>query len=466
MNKPDTESFQGLPSTISNNQESLKKEEEWLEQQKSLPKIQRWKSFLIKGGPGYLQSALTLGGGTVTAMLFSGAAYGYQLLWVAPLSMLLGIIIFSAVSHQTLSTGQRPFIALKDHAGPFFAWAFSGGAVLSSIIWHFAQYSLGASVLVDLSDVAGMKIPSWVAGIIILAISIIWAVTYGTSNKMRDWFEKSLRILVWGIVACFGLVAFRTGIADPLDLISGFIPSIPESLSEVSSLTVIVGGLSASVGANMLFLYPYSLMAKGWSSSHKQLAQFDLISGMFIPYFLATTLMVIATANIFYYGDLEFTGRSLSPFEASQILESTIGPLTGRMIFNLGILGMAISSIILQMICCGFVALEVFGWEFGSLRYRLACLIPAPGVLGSVLWSDIALWAAVPTTVICGFFLPISYVGFIILQKSSKYLGSNKPKGLKANIWVGSMIVGTLILIIFLAWTLIDKVPKYLGNLF
>ena len=29
MNKPDTESFQGLPSTISNNQESLKKEEEW-----------------------------------------------------------------------------------------------------------------------------------------------------------------------------------------------------------------------------------------------------------------------------------------------------------------------------------------------------------------------------------------------------------------------------------------------------
>ena len=96
----------------------------------------------------------------------------------------------------------------------------------------------------------------------------------------------------------------------------------------------------------------------------------------------------------------------------------------------------------------------------------MACLLPAPGVLGSVLWADIAFWAAVPTTVICGFFLPVSYFGFIILQRSSSYLGKNKPKGLKANVWVGSMILGTFILTIFLVWTLIDKVPKYLGNLF
>ena len=112
MSKTLPKSFQGLPSEISNNQESLRQEEDWLEEQKNSPRLKRWVSFIIKGGPGYLQSALTLGGGTVTAMLFSGAVYGYQLLWVAPLSMLLGVIIFSAVSHQTLSTGQRPFISL------------------------------------------------------------------------------------------------------------------------------------------------------------------------------------------------------------------------------------------------------------------------------------------------------------------------------------------------------------------
>ena len=44
-------------------------------------------------GPGYLQSAMTLGGGSAFAALFSGAAFGYQLLWVAPSAMLLGIIV-------------------------------------------------------------------------------------------------------------------------------------------------------------------------------------------------------------------------------------------------------------------------------------------------------------------------------------------------------------------------------------
>ena len=48
MNKPDTESFQGLPSTISNNQESLKKEEEWLEQQKVFRKFKGGNLSLLK----------------------------------------------------------------------------------------------------------------------------------------------------------------------------------------------------------------------------------------------------------------------------------------------------------------------------------------------------------------------------------------------------------------------------------
>ncbi|MFT5831241.1 MAG: manganese transport protein, partial [Bacteroidia bacterium] len=67
-------------------------------------------------GPGYMQSAMTLGGGTAFASIFAGAAFGYQLLWVAPLAMLLGIIVLSAVAHQTLSTDENPFQAMKKHA--------------------------------------------------------------------------------------------------------------------------------------------------------------------------------------------------------------------------------------------------------------------------------------------------------------------------------------------------------------
>jgi hypothetical protein len=38
---------------------------------------------------------------------------GYSLLWVQPLGMLLGVIMFMAIAYQTLSTGVRPFAAMR-----------------------------------------------------------------------------------------------------------------------------------------------------------------------------------------------------------------------------------------------------------------------------------------------------------------------------------------------------------------
>ena len=64
------------------------------------PLLPRLRGFARMIGPGYLQSAMTLGGGTATAALFSGALFGYELLWVAPLAMALGVLMLAAISHQ------------------------------------------------------------------------------------------------------------------------------------------------------------------------------------------------------------------------------------------------------------------------------------------------------------------------------------------------------------------------------
>ncbi len=466
MNKFEPTEIEGLPSAKTIDPQQLRAEEEWLDEQARRPRLKRMFAFLRKGGPGYLQSALTLGGGTAATMLFAGAAFGYGLLWVAPISMLLGMVMMSAMAHQTLSTGLRPYAAMREFAGPFFAFGFAGGAVLSSIIWHFAQYSLGAAVIADMGKAAGVDISNGVAGALILAVAIAWAFLYGRAGRSVTIFENSLKLLVWSIVGCFGLVVVKTGIADPKALASGFIPfQFPESDTGVSATTVVVGGLAAAVGANMLFLYPYTLLARGWGRKHRQLAQFDLLAGMMLPYLLATTLMCIATANAFYYGDLEFSGTRLSPVEAAQALATVVGDGVGRWVFNLGILGMAVSSIILQMVCCGFVATEVFGTKFGSTRYRLACLIPAPGVLGAILWTDIALWVAVPTTLVCGFMLPVAYLGLIKMQASKTYLGEDKPPGAKGKTWIGAMILSTLTLTVFLVWYAITKGPSFVEQI-
>ncbi|MEP5569380.1 MAG: hypothetical protein ABJN62_16180, partial [Halioglobus sp.] len=69
------------------------------------PAWARAPTYLRLSGPGWLQGAMTLGGGSAITSLTIGAVYGYELLWVQPLAMLIGCIMLFALSHQTLSTG-------------------------------------------------------------------------------------------------------------------------------------------------------------------------------------------------------------------------------------------------------------------------------------------------------------------------------------------------------------------------
>ena len=189
---------------------------------------------------------------------------------------------------------------------------------------------------------------------------------------------------------------------------------------------------------------------------------------MFLPYAIAASLMVIASASVFYYGDPSlFTGKKIAPWQAAEILAAPdrLGPTVGMWVFGLGIVAMALSSITMQMLCSGFALCEMFGWEARGPRYRLGLLLPAIGVLGSVFWKDMSLWIAVPTNVVCGFLLPIAYVGFILLQRSSSYLGADRPSGARGTLWITGMITSTLVLVGFLGWYAWNNLPGWWESL-
>ena len=459
MNDPETgHSWQGLRMASPPDAAALARERAELTQLASRPATTRVRRYLGLLGPGYLQSAMTLGGGTVSSALFAGAIFGYELLWVAPLAMALGLVMLSAISWQTLSTGRRPWPAMREHAGPFFAWAWALGALLSSIIWQFPQYALASAVLVDMGDVVGLRDLSPVlAGALVLAWALALSNLYGRSERAVRIYERVLQTMVWGIVACFAWVVFQTGVADWGALFRGFFTfQVPGERNGVAAVTLVLSGVSAAVGVNMVFLYPYTLLARGWGREHRELSHFDLLLGMFVPYAIAVSLVVIATANTLHL-DPAYQGTKLSPVEAAQVLAEGVGPIAGRLIFGIGVLGMALSSITLQMLTCGFVGVELFGLCVGSWQHRLATWLPIPGVLGCVYWSDIAVWVAVPTNIVCGLFLPAAYAGFCLLQRSRAYLGEDRPTGALGAAWLAAMLAVTLFLAAFLAWYILGK---------
>jgi len=79
-------------------------------------------TYIKLSGPGWLQSAITLGGGTLGTALYLGVVAGYDFLWLQPLMMILGVIMLSAIAYVTLSTGERPFGAINRHINPVLGW--------------------------------------------------------------------------------------------------------------------------------------------------------------------------------------------------------------------------------------------------------------------------------------------------------------------------------------------------------
>ncbi len=99
-------------------------------------------------GPGWLQSALTLGGGSLAGGLYLGVIAGFGLLWLQPVAMILGICMLSAIGYVTLSTGLRPFRAINQHVNPALGWLLAGGERgLANIVWALPQYSLATGAL-------------------------------------------------------------------------------------------------------------------------------------------------------------------------------------------------------------------------------------------------------------------------------------------------------------------------------
>lgn len=420
------------------------------------PWPRRVRTYLRLIGPGYLQSAMTLGSGTAASCLFAGAAFGYELLWVAPLGMLLGVLAMAVIAHQTLSTGQRALPAMAAHGGRWLAWAFAGAAVLASIVWHFPQYSLACSALVDIGAVLGWAdLPPGIASAFVLAWAIGLSLLYGGNSRFVRVYERALKYIVWGIVLCLLWVVVHTH-TDWSAVLHGLVPHLPAPRGDIRPIDLVASGIAAAVGVNMLLLYPYSLLRRGWGREHRELARFDLFVGMFVPYVLATGLMVMAAANTLHASGAVVAQKSAIG-ELGRVLGDVIGPVAGRVMFDVGMVAMALSTITLHMVVCGFVASEWFGWRVGSTKHRLGMLLPIPGALAPFFWSEYAVWLAVPTTIVCGAMLPIAYLGFLLLQTNRSYLGADRPRGWRGGFAIAVLLAAIAVVVVALIAYLVPR---------
>jgi manganese transport protein len=417
------------------------------------PAVARIPGYLKLSGPGWLQGAMTLGGGSAITSLTIGGVYGYELLWVQPVAMIIGCVMLFALSHQTLSTGIKPFAAMRDYVHPSLAWLWAIAALASSIIWGFSHYPLSAGMLEEviivatgfsLVDSSGASREIFLFGLAIL-VWMLCAYTawhYGAGGRAVVIFETAIKLLSTMIILAFLWVVVSASAAGQVDwgaVLAGYIPSgLP---GDAAGVTTVMAALGTAVGINMTFVYGYTLLDRGWGPAHRELSRYDILMGLVIPYILVTGLISIAAAGAFYGSDMSIQGK-LSPAQAGAMFaDAGMGPVTGRLVFALGVLGMAIGSLVMHMLCCGAAAGAMFNWEPHSRKYRLALLLPTPAVLGVFLWSSMGAYVILPTSAICGLLLPIAYLGWLFLNNNRRYLGDNCPTGGRAVFYNLAMVL-------------------------
>ncbi len=433
------------------------------------PWLKRFPAYVRLSGPGWLQGAMTLGGGSAITSLTIGGVYGYELLWVQPLSMLVGCIMLFALSHQTLSTGVAPFRAMREHVNPGLAWAWAISALASSIIWGFSHYPLSAGMLEEIVEVSagfslkeegGLARELYLFGLAVLVwmLCAYTAWNYGAGGRAVKWFENSIKLLSGMIILSFAWVVLSESLLGRIDWAAVMAGYIPRSLpTDDAGVTTIMAALGTAVGINMTFIYGYTLLHRGWGRAHRQLSRYDIVIGLVIPYILVTSLMSIAAAGAFYGSDMDIQGK-LSPGQAGAMFaEVGLGVVTGKLIFALGVLGMAVGSLVMHMLCCGSAAAEMFGWSHDSRKYRLALLLPTPAVLGVFVWSSMGAYVVLPTSAICGLLLPIAYVGWLVLNNRRSYLGDDTPTGARAIVFNTAMILCIVVVLASVVYSTMVK---------
>ena len=106
-----------------------------------------FKTYFRLSGPGWLQSAITLGSGSLAGALFLGVLGGTSLLWLQLVAIVMGVIMLSAISYVTLSTGERPFRAINQHINPVLGWGWLIATCMANMIWCMPQFSVSFAAL-------------------------------------------------------------------------------------------------------------------------------------------------------------------------------------------------------------------------------------------------------------------------------------------------------------------------------
>jgi len=264
--------------------------------------------------PGIFLLGFNIGTGSITAMAKGGAEYGMTLLWALAASCLCTFYLYG---RYTLVTSETALQAFRKHIHPAVGMYFIAALTLGVCGSVMGVMGIVADICYEWSKtvVEGGIAPIWFAAFFsALVFFIFW-------NGKTQFFERSLAVIVAIMSASF-LVNFFIMMPPPMDIIKGFIPSVPDVAPSSGSgpLLVIASMVGTTVFSGLFIIRTTLVKEAGWTLKDERTQRRDAIFAVTLMFVISAAVMAAAA------GTLHAEGLGLS--RASQMIE-LLEPLAG-----------------------------------------------------------------------------------------------------------------------------------------
>ena len=395
--------------------------------------VQKFSRGLALFLPGIFLLGFNLGTGSVTAMAKAGAEYGMTLLWTIVASCLCTFFMINLYGRYTLVTGETALQAFKKHIHPAVGMYFIAALTFGVCGSVMGVMGIVADICYEWSKtmVDGGIAPIWFAATFsALVFFIFW-------NGKTQFFERSLAVIVAVMSACF-LINFFIMMPPPVDIIKGFIPSIPDvdPGKGAGPLLVIASMVGTTVFSGLFIIRTTLVKEAGWTLKDEKTQRNDAMVSVSLMFLISASIMAAAA------GTLYAEGLGLS--RASQMIE-LLEPLAGSFavsIFAVGIIAAGVSSqfpnvLMLPWLICDYRETER---DMSLPKYRLMVF------LISLLGLVVPLFGGRPVLVMIisqafnAVILPLTVICIFYLTTRTELMGKYK-NSLFANILLTAILL-------------------------
>ncbi len=331
--------------------------------------------YLRSFGPGIIIVLTWLGAGDVVDMSIAGANYGYSLMWVLVVAIVMRFLFVSLIARYQLCNQHGE--GVLDGLARLHRWYAPVLFVAAIVMGHVYESYMTVGAGEVCRNLFGVG-QTWQWALLCngVALLLVFRPSY-------DRLETIFKIFLGLLAVSFIGSALWVG-CDVKALAQGLYRiGLPEQRGQFNPLLIAVAMIGAVGGSLMNLAYPYFLEAKGWRGPQYRRVQF-------YDFLLAIVVMILLNLAVWTLGaELLYPDKQIQTLDDLPKLLTTVLGRSGGTLFYLGIFAAIYTSVL------GHAAGLAFMGSHAWLRWQAGTTPIKTDYRQHPLYRWIAVWCLV-----------------------------------------------------------------------